>query len=68
MEHSLWKAYGVWSLIKSKKISYLSDIIGAISLAFDGRNECFDELIHSIRDIKDRLKLMRKYKRFTRRF
>ena len=56
-------AYGVWSLIKSKKISYLSDIIGAISLeAFDGRNECFDELIH-LGDM-DRLKL-RKHKRFT---
>ena len=50
-------AYGVWSLIKSKKISYLSDIIGAISLeAFDGRNECFDELIHLIRGHKGQIK------------
>ena len=43
-------AYGVWSLLKSQKLSYLSDLIGTISLeAFDGRNECFDELIHLVR-------------------
>ena len=50
-------AYGVWSLIKSKKISYLSDIIGTISIeAFDGRNECFDELIHLVRGHKGQIK------------
>ena len=46
-------AYGVWSLLKSQKLSYLSDLIGTISLeAFDGRNECFDELIHLVRPHK----------------
>ena len=46
-------AYGIWSLLKSQKLSYLSDLIGTISLeAFDGRNECFDELIHLVRPHK----------------
>ena len=50
-------AYGVWSLLKSQKLSYLADLIGTISLeAFDGRNECFDELIHLVRDHKGQLK------------
>ena len=49
-------AYGIWSLIKSKKLSYLSDLIGSISLeAFDCRNDCFDELIHSIRPHKGQI-------------
>jgi len=49
-------AYGVWSLLKSQKLSYLSDLIGTISLeAFDGRNECFDELIHLVRPHKGQL-------------
>ena len=50
-------SYGVWSLLKSKKLSYLSDLIGTISLEFfDGRNECFDELIHQVRGHKGQLK------------
>ena len=50
-------AYGVWSLLKARKLSYMADMIGAISLeAFDGRNECFDELIHLVRPHKGQLK------------
>ena len=50
-------AYGVWSLIKSQKLSYMADMIGAISLeAFDGRSECFDELMHMVRPHKGQLK------------
>jgi len=50
-------AYGVWSLIKAKKLSYMADMIGAISLeAFNGRNECFDELLHLVRSYKGQLK------------
>jgi len=50
-------AYGVWSLLKSEKLSYLADLIGSISLeGFDGRNECFDELIHLVRPHKGQLK------------
>ncbi|MAW30425.1 MAG: histidine ammonia-lyase [Flavobacteriales bacterium] len=50
-------AYGIWSIIKSQKLSYLADMIGAISLeGFDGRGECFDELIHLLRPHKGQLK------------
>ncbi|MFI2742885.1 histidine ammonia-lyase [Zhouia sp. PK063] len=43
-------AYGVYILIKAYKLSYLADVIGAISLeAFDGRKEPFSHLIHDIR-------------------
>lgn len=46
-------AYGVYSLIKSQKLSYLADVIGAISLeGFDGRLEPFTDLIHLIRPHK----------------
>tara|TARA_Y100001954_G_C15799335_1_gene599256 strand:- start:1081 stop:2580 length:1500 start_codon:yes stop_codon:yes gene_type:complete len=50
-------AYGIWSIIKSQKLSYIADMIGAISLeGFDGRGECFDELIHLLRPHKGQLK------------
>ena len=43
-------AYGIWSLLKVKKLSYLADMIGSVSLeAFDGRSDCFDKLIHKVR-------------------
>ncbi len=50
-------AYGVFNLLKSYKLSYLADVIGAISLeAFDGRIEPFNELIHLIRPHNGQLK------------
>ena len=43
-------AYGVWLLLKSKKLSMLADLIGAISLdAFNGRIEPFMEQVHIVR-------------------
>lgn len=43
-------AYASWSLMKAHKLSYLADLIGAMSLdAFDGRIEPFDPLIHYAR-------------------
>ena len=43
-------AYGVCILLKSKKISILSDLMGAISLdAFNGRVEPFIEAVHVVR-------------------
>jgi histidine ammonia-lyase len=43
-------AYGVWILLKSKKISILADLMGAISLdAFNGRVEPFIEAVHIVR-------------------
>jgi len=49
-------AYGVWSLIKAQKLSYMADMIGAISLeAFDGIDVCFDELLHLVRPHKGQI-------------
>ena len=46
-------AYGVWSLIKSRKLSYMADVIGAFSLeAFDCRSDCFDDLLQTVRPHK----------------
>ncbi len=43
-------AFGVYNLFHSKKMLYLSDLIGALSLdAFDGRIEPFDDLVHKTR-------------------
>ena len=55
-------AYGVLSLIKAQKLSYLADMIGSISLeAFDGRSECFDILLHQVRPHKGQLKSAANY-------
>lgn len=49
-------AYGVWCIIKSKKLSLWADTIGAISLeAFDGRPEPFKVHLHTIRPHKGQL-------------
>lgn len=49
-------AYGVYILIKTTKLSWLADLIGAISLeGFDGRSEPFNELIHYIRPHKGQI-------------
>ena len=43
-------AYGSWVLMKAHKLSYLADLIGAMSLdAFDGCIEPFNPLIHLTR-------------------
>ncbi|MDR1459999.1 MAG: histidine ammonia-lyase [Bacteroidales bacterium] len=43
-------AYGVWLLLKSKKIATVADLTGAISLeAFNGRIEPFLEIVHLVR-------------------
>lgn len=50
-------AYGVHILLKANKLSYLSDLIGTISLeGFDGRKEPFNALIHNIRPHKGQQK------------
>ena len=50
-------AYGLWSIIKSYKISYLADVISSLSLeGFDGRIDPFDELVHMLRPHKGQLK------------
>ncbi len=43
-------AYGVFNLFHAKKLLYMADIIGALSLdAFDGRIEPFDPLVQEVR-------------------
>src|SRR5690606_9369346 len=43
-------AYGIYSLLKAKKMSAFMDVVAAISLeAYDGRTEPFNELIHKVR-------------------
>ncbi len=50
-------AYGVWSLIKARKLSYFADMVGAFSLeAFDCRSDCFDDLLQLVRPHKGQLK------------
>lgn len=50
-------AYGVWSLIKARKLSYMADMIGACSLeAFDCRSDSFDDLLQLVRPHKGQLK------------
>jgi len=58
-------AYGVDLILKSFKLSYLADLIGAISLeAFDGRISPFNELIHLIRPHKGQLKTAKRISEF----
>ena len=50
-------AYGVHSLLKSFKLSYIADLVGALSLdAFDGRIEPFDPLVHLVRPHNGQIK------------
>ena len=50
-------AYGVHALLKSFKLSYLADLIGALSLdAYDGRLEPFDPLVHLVRPHNGQIK------------
>ena len=54
-------AYGTYILLKSSKLSYLADLIGAISLeGFDGRMEPFNDLIHLIRPHKGQIQTARR--------
>lgn len=58
-------AYGIHLLLKSYRMSYLADLIGAISLdAFDGRIEPFDELVHLVRPHNGQIKTASRIKTF----
>ncbi|MDR2223163.1 MAG: histidine ammonia-lyase [Flavobacteriaceae bacterium] len=49
-------SYGCYVLIKAMRLSYLADVIGAVSLeGFDGRIEPFNELIHYVRPHKGQI-------------
>ena len=56
-------AYGISTLLKAHKLSYLADVIGTTSLeGFDGRIEPFNELIHLARPHIGQLKTARRIK------
>ncbi len=58
-------AHGIYALLQCRRISYLADMIGAISLeAFDGRIEPFSSLIHQIRPHKGQLLTAERISRF----
>jgi histidine ammonia-lyase len=58
-------AYGIYLLLKSYKLSYFADLIGAMSLdAFNGRIEPFDELVHIVRPHNGQLKTAARIKEF----
>ncbi len=58
-------AYGAHIVMKACKFSYLSDLIGTISLeGFDGRIEPFHELIHFIRPHKGQIMTANRVKEF----
>ena len=50
------QSFGMYSLIKGKKLSKLADLIATVSLeAFDGLAEPFDPLLHEIRNHKGQI-------------
>ncbi len=50
-------AYGVHCLLKAHKLSYLADLIGAVSLdAFDCNMSPFNELVHIVRPHRGQIK------------
>ncbi|TRZ42910.1 histidine ammonia-lyase [Robertkochia solimangrovi] len=59
-------AYGIWCILQSYKLSWLADMIGALSLeAFDGRLEPFNKLIHLIRPHRGQVKTAERILKFT---
>ncbi|UOK42019.1 MULTISPECIES: histidine ammonia-lyase [Flavobacterium] len=55
-------SYGCYILLKAMKLTYLADVIGAISLeGFDGRIEPFNELIHIVRPHKGQINTARRF-------
>ena len=58
-------AYGIHLLIKSYKLSYLADLIGALSIdAYDGNISPFDASIHFIRPHRGQIKTSERIRNF----
>ncbi|QAA81508.1 histidine ammonia-lyase [Aequorivita sp. H23M31] len=58
-------AYGVHCLLKSYKLSYLADLIGAISTdAFDCNMSPFNPLVHLIRPHRGQIKTAERFREF----
>jgi histidine ammonia-lyase len=57
-------AYGVFTLLKTFRLSMLADIIGALSLeAFDGRLEPFYDQVHQIRHHKGQIATAERFRK-----
>jgi len=60
-------AYGIHLLLKSYRLSYFADLIGAMSLdAYDGRIEPFDELVHLVRPHNGQIKTAERIREFLK--
>jgi len=60
-------AYGIHLLLESYHLSYVADIIGAMSLdAFDGHLEPFDALVHSVRPHDGQVMTAKRIKTFLK--
>lgn len=58
-------SYGIFTVIKSLKLSYLADLIGSVSLdSYDGRIDAFDELVHLVRPHNGQLKTAERIREF----
>lgn len=58
-------AYGIYALLKSHKLSYLADVIGAISIdAFNCNLSPFDPLVHYVRPHRGQIKTAERVKSF----
>lgn len=56
-------SYGTYVLLKAFRLSYLADLIGAVSLdAFDGRIEPFFDQVHQIRHHKGQIKTAERFR------
>ena len=58
-------AHGVYALLKAYKLSYMADLIGAISVdAFDCNLSPFDELVHLVRPHRGQVKTAERIRQF----
>lgn len=58
-------AHGVYALLKAYKLSYLADLIGAISVdAFDCNLSPYDELVHLVRPHRGQIKTAERIRQF----
>lgn len=60
-------SYGTYVLLKAFRLSYLADMIGAVSLdAFDGRIEPFYDQIHQVRHHRGQIVTADRFREFLR--
>ncbi|CAL66473.1 histidine ammonia-lyase [Christiangramia forsetii] len=60
-------AHGVYALLKAYKLSYMADLIGAISVdAFDCNLSPYDELVHMVRPHRGQVKTAERIRQFLK--